>query len=94
MISPQLEGAAFQPRANVFYTLHGGEKFSVKCGVVCLCFGELLDEESQQLPVLAYLLLQDHSDVDVGGVRCQGENGPGEGVGQGHCGEEGHLGVT
>ena len=55
-------------------------------------FGELLAEESQRLPVLAYLLLQDRSHVGVGGVSSQGENGPGEGVGQGHLGNEGRLG--
>jgi hypothetical protein len=31
--------------------------------------------------VLAYLLLQDRSDVGVGGVSSQGENGPGDGGG-------------
>jgi hypothetical protein len=51
-----------------------------------------LAEESQRLPVLAYLLLQDRSHVGVGGVSSQGENDPEEGVGQGHLGNEGHLG--
>ena len=42
--------------------------------------------------MLAYLLLQDRSHVGVGGVSSQGENDPEEGVGQGHLGNEGHLG--
>ena len=42
--------------------------------------------------MLAYLLLQDHSDMGVGGVGRQGEDGSGEGVGQVNCGDEGRLG--
>ena len=42
--------------------------------------------------MLAYLLLQDCSNVGVGGVSSQGENGPAERVVQGHCGDEGRLG--
>jgi hypothetical protein len=34
--------------------------------------------------MVAYLLLQDRSDVGVGGIHCQGEDGPGQGVSQGH----------
>jgi hypothetical protein len=41
--------------------------------------------------VLAYLLLQDRSDMGVGGVICQGEDRSGEGVSQGDCGDEGAL---
>jgi hypothetical protein len=36
---------------------HGSEQFSVKREVIYLGFGELFAEESQRLPVLAYLLL-------------------------------------
>ncbi len=42
--------------------------------------------------MLAYLLFQDCSDVGVGGVSSQGENGLREGVCQGHHGDEGLLG--
>jgi hypothetical protein len=42
--------------------------------------------------VLAYLLLQDRSDVGVGGARGQSQNGSGLGVSQGHRGDEGRLG--
>ncbi len=45
-----------------------------------------------QLPVLAYLLLQDRSDMVVGGVGCQGESSPREGVSLGDGGNEGRLG--
>jgi hypothetical protein len=91
VIGPQLEGAALQLRAKVFYTWHGGEKFSVEGGIVYLGFGELLAEKSQWLPVLAYLLLQDCSDMGVGGVGSQGKDSSGEGVGQGNYGDKGRL---
>jgi hypothetical protein len=91
VIGPQLEGAALQPRAKVFYTWHGGEKFSVEGGIVYLGFGELLAEKSQWLPVLAYLLSQDCSDMGVRGVGSQGKDSSGEGEGQGNCGNEGRL---
>ncbi len=42
--------------------------------------------------MLAYLLLYDCSNMGVGSVCSQGENGPREGVGQGYSGDEGHLG--
>ncbi len=42
--------------------------------------------------MLAYLLLQDRSDVGVGGIGGQGENRPGEGVSQGNGGNEGLFG--
>jgi hypothetical protein len=41
--------------------------------------------------VLAYLFLQDCSDMGVGGVGSQGEDNSGEGVGQGNCGDKGRL---
>jgi hypothetical protein len=91
VIRPQLEGAAFQPRAEMLYTCDSGKEFSVKSGIVYLCFGELFAEKSQRLPVLAYLLLQDRSNVGVGGVSSQGENGSGEGVSQGHIGDKGCI---
>jgi hypothetical protein len=83
VICPQLEGAALQPRAKVFYTLHGSEKFSVEGGIVYLGFGELLAEKSQRLPVLAYLLLQDCSDMGVGGVGSLGMDSSGVGWARG-----------
>ncbi len=39
--------------------------------------------------MLTYLLLQDQSDVGVGGVGGQGEDRSGEGVRQGNGGDEG-----
>jgi hypothetical protein len=42
--------------------------------------------------VLTYLLLQDRSDVGVGGVSGQSEYRPGQGVRQGNGGDEGFLG--
>ncbi len=42
--------------------------------------------------MLAYLLLQDCSDMGVGGVGSRGEDSSGEGVGQGNCGDESRLG--
>ncbi len=42
--------------------------------------------------MLTYLLLQDRSDVGVGGVSGQGENCSGQGVRQGNCGDEGFFG--
>ncbi len=44
------------------------------------------------MPVLTYLLLQDRSDVGVGGVGGQRENCPGQGVRQGNGGDEGFFG--
>jgi hypothetical protein len=64
----------------------------VNRGVVYHGFGELFAEKSQRLPVLAYLLLNDRSDMGVGSVHSQGENGPQEGVGQGYSSNEGRLG--
>jgi hypothetical protein len=61
-------------------------------GVVYHGFGELFAEKSQALPVLAYLLLNGLSDMGVGGVHSQGENGPGEGVGHGQSYNKGRLG--
>jgi hypothetical protein len=42
--------------------------------------------------VLTYLLLQDRSDMGVGGVGRQGEDRSGKGVRQGNCGDEGRFG--
>jgi hypothetical protein len=42
--------------------------------------------------VLTYLLLQDRSDMGVGGVGGQSEYRPGQGVRQGNYGDEGILG--
>jgi hypothetical protein len=36
VIRPQLEGAALEPRAEVFYTRHSGEEFSVEGGIIYL----------------------------------------------------------
>ena len=67
----------------------------VNRGEVYHGFGELFAEKSQRLPVMAYLFLQDRSDIGVGGVGgvcSQGENSSTEGVGQGHRSIKGHLG--
>jgi hypothetical protein len=42
--------------------------------------------------VLAYLLLQDCSDMGVGRISGQGEDCSGEGVSQGNFGDEGRFG--
>jgi hypothetical protein len=42
--------------------------------------------------VLTYLLLQNRSDVGVGGVGGQSEYCPGQGVRQGNSGDEGLFG--
>ncbi len=42
--------------------------------------------------MLTYLLLQDRSDMGVGGVGGQSEYRPGQGVRQGNYGDEGILG--
>jgi hypothetical protein len=42
--------------------------------------------------VLTYLLLQNRSDVSVGGVGGQSEYCPGQGVQQGNGGDEGFFG--
>jgi hypothetical protein len=36
VVRPQLERAALEPRAEVFYTCHGGEELSVECGIIYL----------------------------------------------------------
>ncbi len=73
---PSTVGRGGPTAASVLYT-------SVEGGIVYFGFGELLAEKSQQLPVLAYLLLQDRSDMGVGGVGRQGEDGPGRGWARG-----------
>jgi len=69
-----------------------GKQFSVEGGIVYLCFGELLAEETQWLPVLADLLLEDHQDMGIGGVCGEGEACVRPWVGQGNGCDQGCLG--
>ncbi len=83
VVSPQLEGPD---------TWEGGEQLSVEGGVIYLGFGELHAEEAQQQPVLADLLLEDRSDMGVGGVPDEGEACVRPRVGQRDSCDQGCLG--